>query len=42
MIDRFERFSLAITEVSRYWHKIASGEMEQYGMKGPMLFICSL
>ena len=35
MIDRFERFSLAITEISRYWHKIASDEMEQYGLKGP-------
>lgn len=35
MTDRFERFSLAITEVSRYWHKIASDELEQYGMKGP-------
>lgn len=35
MIDRFERFSLAISEVSRYWHKIAADEMEQYGLKGP-------
>ena len=35
MIDRFERFALAITEVSRYWHKIASDEMKPYGLKGP-------
>ena len=35
MFDRFERFSLAITEISRYWHKITSDEMEQYGLKGP-------
>lgn len=35
MIQRFERFSLAISEISRYWHKIAADEMEQYGLKGP-------
>ena len=35
IMDRFERFSLAIMEASRYWHKIASDEMEQYGLKGP-------
>lgn len=34
MIDRFERFSLAISEINRYWHKIASDEMEKYGLKG--------
>ena len=34
MIDRFERFSLAISEISRYWHKITSAEMEKYGLKG--------
>lgn len=34
MIDRFERFSIAIAEISRYWHKIASEEMEKYGLKG--------
>ena len=33
--DRFERFSLAISEISRYWHKIAAEEMEKYGLKGP-------
>lgn len=35
MIDRFERFSLAITEISRYWHKIAAEELTKYGLKGP-------
>ena len=35
MVDRFERFTLAITEISKYWHKIASAEMEKYGLKGP-------
>ena len=35
MIDRFERFSLNISEISRYWHKIAAEEMEKYNLKGP-------
>lgn len=34
MVERFERFSLAISEVSRCWHKIALDEMEKYGLKG--------
>lgn len=35
MISRFERFSSAISEISRYWHKIAADEMTKYGLKGP-------
>ena len=35
MISRFERFSQAISEINRCWHKIASDEMEKYGLKGP-------
>lgn len=35
MVDRFERFSFAISEISRYWHKITADEMERYGLKGP-------
>ena len=35
MVDRFERFSFAISEISRYWHKITADEMEKYGLKGP-------
>lgn len=35
MVDRFERFSFAISEISRYWHKLTSEEMEKYGLKGP-------
>lgn len=35
MVDRFERFSYAISEISRYWHKLAADEMEKYGLKGP-------
>lgn len=34
MIDRFERFSYAISEVSRHWHKLAADEMEKLGLKG--------
>ncbi len=33
MIKRFERFSFAISEMSKYWHKIAAEEMENYGMR---------
>lgn len=35
MIHRFERFSYALSELSRYWHKIAGDEMARYGLKGP-------
>lgn len=34
MIDRFEKFSLAIAEIYRYWHKLASEELSVYGLKG--------
>ncbi len=35
MVDRFKRFSFSIFEISRCWHKLASEEMEKYGLKGP-------
>lgn len=35
MIDRFERFSFAISEIDRCWHKIAAAEMAPYGLRGP-------
>ena len=35
MVDRFERFSYAISEISRHWHKIASVVMEEHDLKGP-------
>lgn len=35
MITRFERFTYAISEINRYWHKIATHEMAKYGLKGP-------
>lgn len=34
MIDRFERFSLAIAEATRYWHKLATEELGKYGLRG--------
>lgn len=34
MVDRFERFSLAISRISRCWHKLTAEEMEKYGLKG--------
>ena len=30
MINRFEHFSLAISEINRYWHQIATAELERY------------
>ncbi len=35
MIDRFEKFSFAISELYRYLHTIMRNEMEAYGLKGP-------
>lgn len=34
MVDRFERFSYAISEISRCWHRIAGEEMDPYGLNG--------
>lgn len=33
-MNRFEKFSIAISQISRYWHKIAGDEMEKHGLKG--------
>lgn len=35
MVDRFEKFSYFISEISHYWHKIANDVMGEYGLKGP-------
>ncbi len=35
MFQRFERFSLALSEISRHWHKLTTEEMEKHGLKGP-------
>lgn len=34
MVDRFERFSLLLFEILRYWHKLTAEEMKKYGLKG--------
>lgn len=34
MVERFEKFSLSIAEISRCWHKLASEEMKVCGLKG--------
>lgn len=33
MIERFERFSVAISKISYHWHKLAADEMGKYGLK---------
>lgn len=35
MFERFEQFSVAISEISHYWHKITTVEMEKVSLKGP-------
>ena len=37
MVDRFERFSYALFEISRCWHKLAAEEMAKYDLKGPYI-----
>lgn len=32
MLDRFARFSLAISEIDRCWHKLAAEEMAKYDL----------
>lgn len=35
MVNRFEKFTFFLSEISRSWHKIAADEMEPHGLKGP-------
>jgi DNA-binding MarR family transcriptional regulator len=35
MVARFEKFSIAVFELYRCYHKIAAAAMEEYGLKGP-------
>ena len=35
MLNRFERFSLAIAEISRCWHKLATEELAKYELNSP-------
>ena len=34
MVERFEKFSLGISDISKSWHKLATDQMERYGLKG--------
>lgn len=35
MLGRFTRFSLAISEIDRCWHKLAAEEMAKYDLNSP-------
>ena len=35
MIGRFEKFTYAMTEITRCWNKIAGDEMKKYSLKAP-------
>lgn len=35
MLNRFERFSLAISEINRCWHKLAAEELAKYELNSP-------
>ena len=35
MLNRFARFSLAISEIDRCWHKLAAEEMAKYALNSP-------
>ena len=35
MLNRFSRFSLAIAEIDRCWHKLAAEDMAKYGLNSP-------
>ena len=43
MVERFEKFSYLISELSRLLHKIETDALSQYGIKGPYaIYILSL
>lgn len=33
MLNRFARFSLAIAEIDRCWHRLAADKMAKYGLE---------
>ncbi|MBQ8815506.1 MAG: winged helix-turn-helix transcriptional regulator [Lachnospiraceae bacterium] len=35
MVNRFERFTFAMSKISKCWHKLTTDEMAKYGLKGP-------
>ncbi len=41
--QRFEQFSFALSEITRYWHKLAADEMKKYGLKaGHSVYLLTL
>lgn len=34
MLSRFEKFTYDINEIDLHWHRIASAEMKEFGLKG--------
>ncbi len=34
-MDRFGKFMLAMSEIDRYWHRIAAKELSRFHLKGP-------
>lgn len=34
MIEKFEVFTIAMSEITSFWARIATSEMERYGLKG--------
>ena len=42
-MDRFERFTLSVFSITRYWNKIATEEMRKHGLKGAyVLYLITL
>lgn len=35
MLERFARFSLAVGEINRCWHRLAADEIEKYDRNSP-------
>ncbi len=35
MLERFEHFTYATNEISKFWRKLAGEEMEKHGLKAP-------
>ncbi len=35
MIDRFEHFTCATNEITKFWRKLAGDEMDKHGLKAP-------
>ena len=43
MLDRFERFSFAVAEIYRCWHKLAAEELAKYDLNSAhAVYLCTL